>query len=382
MKSQALQVEERTLGRRVLRHLEYRLAAGCARVPAAPRPIGAGLIGVGNVVHWAYLPRLRQGSPFRLIAVHDLDGNAAHQVAGPLRARVHASLAALLGDEEVEAIFVCTPPQAHCKAVLAALEAGKHVLCEKPLASSLEEAHLMWEAARQAGVVHMVNFSYRFRPEVALLAQIIHAGLLGDIYHVWGTLSQGGWFTEEGKPAQVRCDATAWRFRPGGGVALDLIPHLIDLFRFCFGEIEQVQAWTKSFRPGAAATEDACGFSLSFKGGPIAQLLASRWATGHKERVFLEISGSKGTVVLDQETVKLWTRDEPRWRTLLVPRRRGGSFLEVFHSAVAGTAEGVPTFWDGLKNNEALAGIYQSADSGSVSSQMFEKIYFLKAGPV
>jgi predicted dehydrogenase len=275
--------------------------------------------------------------------------------------------------EEMEAVFVCTPPQAHCEAALAALEAGKHVLCEKPLASSLGEARCMWEAARQTSAVHMVNFSYRFRPEIAFLAKVIHSGLLGRIYHVWGTLSQGEWFTEDGKPAQVRCDATAWRFRPGGGVVLDLIPHLIDLGRFCFGEIEEIQAWTKTFRPAPTLAEDACGFSLAFKGGPTAHLLVSRWATGHKERLFLEVSGSKGSLVLDQQTLKVWTRDEPRWRTLLIPRPTGGSFLDVFHSAIAGASGEIPTFWDGLKNNEALAGICQSASSGSTTALLFEK---------
>lgn len=333
------------------------------------------------MVRWAYLPRLQRGSPFRLVAVHDLDRNAARQIADPQGARVHSSLAAFLRDEEVEAVFICTPPQAHCEAVLAALEAGKHVLCEKPLASTFEEARSMWEAARQAGTVNMINFSYRFRPEIAFLAELIHSGILGDLYQVDGTLSQGGWFTEGGMPAQVRCDATAWRFRPGGGVVLDLVPHLIDLCRFCFGEIEQVQAWTKTFRPGPIATEDGCGFSLAFKHGPMAHLLASRWATGYKERTFFEISGSKGAMVLDQETLKLWTHDEPRWRTLLVPRRRGEGFLAAFHAAIAGKAEGIPTFWDGLKNNEALAGIYQSASSGSTSTLLFDESRTLKARP-
>jgi|GEM_PF-419815 len=364
MNPSTLKIEERTLLRRIFRRLERRLQRTPAAAPPDARPVGVGLVGVGNVVRWAYLPRLRGRRTFRLRAVYDLNRVAARRVADDFGARACASLSELMREEGVEAVFVCTPAQAHCEVALAALEAGRHVLCEKPLGSSLEEALAMWEAARQAGTAHMVNFSYRFLPDIAFASELIRSGALGRVYHVWGALFQGGWFTGTGEPAQARDDATAWRFGPGGGIVLDLGSHLIDLCRLWFGEIEQVQAWTRQFRPGPPVCEDACGFSLSFKEGPMAHLLTSRWATGHKDCASLEVSGSEGSLVLDQGGLRLWTRGEPRWRALLVPPLRG-DFLDAFHAAISGAFAQVPDFRDGLKNNEALEGVFRSARSGA-----------------
>lgn len=366
MNGQTLKIEERTLLRRIVRQLERRFRGVGVRkgTSSVARPVGVGLVGVGNVARWAYLPRLQRRPAFRLTAVYDLNQATARQVADSFGARACSSLSELIHHDAVEAVFVCTPVHVHCEAALAAMEAGKHVLCEKPMGNSFEEAFSMWEAARWDETAHMVNFSYRFRPEIAFMAELIRSGVLGRIYHVWGTLFQGGWFTETGEPARMRDDATAWRFGPGGGVVLDLGSHLIDLCRFCFGEIDQVQAWTKTFRPGPPVCEDACGFSLAFKEGLMAHLLTSRWATGYKERVSLEISGSEGSLVLEQGTLRLWTRAESRWRTLLIPLRNRGDFLDAFYSAVTDSFKGVPNFWDGLKNNEVLEGIVRSAKSG------------------
>jgi predicted dehydrogenase len=330
--------------------------------------LGAGLVGAGNVARWLYLPRLRRPyAPFRLKAVYDSDTEAARRAAEPLGAEVCASLEALTRRPDVEAVFVCTPVQFHREAVLAALAAGKHVLCEKPLGRSLEEARAMREAARHAGKMNMVDFSYRFRPDLHFVGQIIRSGMLGRIHHLWGSISQGQWFTEDGRPSRERTDAAPWKYGPEGSVVLDLVPHLLDLCRWWLGEIRQVQAWTQRASASAADGQAACGVSLHFETGVVAQLLASRLATGHREQMLLDVSGSQGALRLDQRTLKLWTADQPRWRTILMPAI-GPDFLAAFHRSVIDGTESAPTFEDGVKNNEAIDGVLLSARSGAAVS--------------
>ncbi|MDB6016447.1 MAG: hypothetical protein JWR19_936 [Pedosphaera sp.] len=360
-------IQERTLPALIRRRLEskFKKPSRGPQTPAASRPVGVGLIGAGNFARWSYVPRLKQGFPFKLAAVFDVNQEGAKQVADSLGARAYTSVADLLKDEGVEAVFVCTPVKHHFDAVQAALAAKKHVLCEKPLGYDYREARTLFAEARKAGTMHMVHFSHRFIPELAYLADLIHAGVVGQVYHITGSFSQGFWFTDKNEPAQDRDDAAPWKFGADGGVVQDLGPHLIDCCRMTFGEISRVQAWTKSFRPGPFVTDDACGLSLTFTNGAVAQLITSRWATGQKHRIALEISGSLGTVILNDGSIRLWTRAEPRWRTLLVPPLQTGNFLETFYSALIDPKVKLPDFWDGLKNNEALEAIMRSAKTGT-----------------
>lgn len=104
--------------------------------------------------------------------------------------------------------------------------------------------------------------------------------------------------------------------------------------------------------------------SFFFDGGTVAQVMTSRWATGFKERTALEISGSEGAVQYEPGSLRIWTRREPRWRELLLPEW-DQDFLEIFAKAIRGQKAGVPTFWDGMKNNEALEAIERSAKTGA-----------------
>ena len=201
----------------------------------------------------------------------------------------------------------------------------------------------------------------RFQDNMAYIQRLVESGVLGQVYHLWGTMSQGGWFDAASQPSQERPDAAEWKFGPGGGIVLDLGTHMIDLCRFLFGEVDRVQGWTHSFRPGGGECEDATGFSLNFAEGPIAHLLSSRWATGHPTKTVLEISGSEGSLSLDGGGLRLWTRGEPRWRRLFIPTRREGDFLNTFSAAINGTADKYPNFEDGWRNNEIIEEIFRCA---------------------
>ena len=364
MNTPPLEIQERTFGNLVKRRIAQKL-----HKPAAPfatgKPIVAGVIGAGNIVRGAYVWKLKNKYPFRLAAVFDVNKAGADQVAHDTGARSCGSLAELVNDPEIEAVFICTPEKFHCDSALAALAARKHVLCEKPLAHSHEEAKRMVAAAKEAGVTTFVNFSFRFRPEVIYLSQLLQSGIIGKVYHVWGTLSQGKWFNSVGEPANERNDAAPWKYSAGGGVLGDLGPHLVDILRYWLGEITQVQGWMASFRDGPMVAEDIAGISLWFGTGPIAQAATSRWATGYKERAWFEIHGSEGAIIFEPGAIKLWTRTEQRWRELMIPPATT-NFLDAFHAAITTGSTASPNFSDGLKNNEVLAAIAQSARTGQV----------------
>ena len=356
-------IEERTLWRVALARLRRQ-----ARTPLEPRHgrvLGIGLIGAGNVARWQHLPALqRHPQLFRLAAVHDVETPRARELATRHTATLCPTAQGVIDHPLVDAVLVCTPTAFHRDAVLAAVQAGKPVLCEKPLASTVEDAHLLWSTARTARVRALVNFSFRFRADFALVRRLIREGVLGQIHHVWGSLSQGQWFTATGEPSRERGDAAPWKFGRDGGVVLDLGPHVIDLMRWWLGEIDRVQAWTKS-APLLEENDAACGLGLTFASGATAHVLTSRLATGSKEQGHLEITGTQGALRFEQGTVHLWTRAIPRWRRLLVPPLRT-DLLTTFYDAIQDPSLTAPDFWDGYKNNEALAAVMESARSGTM----------------
>jgi predicted dehydrogenase len=332
----------------------------------AESPVGAALIGAGNVVRALYLPALRERrDSWRVVTVFDVDRAAAEAVARVLNAGIAPSLADAVADARVRAVFVCIPKESHGTAVRAALAHGRHVLCEKPLGRDGTEATELYRLAERAGVAHMVNFSYRFRPGPAAARRLLRAGALGELYHMHGALTQGGWFGADGRPSGERPDATAWRFGPAGGVVTDLGPHLVD---FCepLGTVTSVQAWTRAFRGLRAPAEEAAGFTLGFAGGAVAQLLGSRWATGHRENLSVEVAGSVGTVTFNRTEARVWTRDDPGWRT--VSAAAESSFLDHFHNCLTGTGADVPTFRDGARTGILLDAVLRSARSGRVQT--------------
>ena len=353
---------DRTFANRLKRRLAAKFQQP-ASPPAGGKAVGAGLIGAGNFARWAYVPRLRAGFPFKLHAVYDVDAAAAKQAADATGARLCKSVAEVVGDPAVEAVFVVTPVKRHYDAVLAALDAKKHVLCEKPLANDLREAQVLCERARQLGCVNMVHFSHRWNAELAFVTQLVHGGAIGRVHHVTGLLAQGGWFNENNEPSNERVDAAPWKLGPEGGVVQDLGPHLIDFCRTCFGEVTQVQASLKSLRPGAYVTDDLAGLNLTFADGAVAHVVTSRWATSQKHRISFEIYGSLGAIHV-ADTVRFWKRREPRWRDLLVPVPEK-NFLQLFHEGITKPGTKLPDFLDGMKNNEVLEAIVRSAKTGA-----------------
>src|SRR5690242_21265166 len=185
------------------------------------------------------------------------------------------------------------PNNLHAEPTIAAAEAGKHVICEKPLGRDATESHEIWQRVEQAGVVHMCAFNYRFVPAVRLARELIEAGEIGEIHHFRGRYLQE-WGTT---------DAATWRFdkaAAGSGALGDLGAHVIDLARYLVGEIASVSAMTTAFWPGREV-DDAVEAVVAFENGAIGTIEASRFATGRKNAFTWEINGSKGSIRFDLE---------------------------------------------------------------------------------
>ncbi|MER7858668.1 Gfo/Idh/MocA family protein [Amycolatopsis japonica] len=218
---------------------------------------------------------------------------------------------ALIARDDVDLVDICTPGDSHAEIAIAALEAGKHVLCEKPLANTLAEAEAMAEAAAKAranGVRSMVAFNYRRVPALAHARKLVASGALGEIRHVRSVYLQD-WLSDAQAPM-------TWRLhkdKAGSGALGDLGAHIVDAAQFVTGDtITGVSALTNTFvkeRPdgdggtGRVTVDDTALFLGRFAGGAVASFEATRFALGRKNAMRLEINGSKASLAFDFESM-------------------------------------------------------------------------------
>jgi predicted dehydrogenase len=294
----------------------------------------------------------------------------------------------VIEDPQIDAVSILTPGVLHCEMALAAAAAGKHIVCEKPLALNTEEAARMYAAAEAAGVVHMVNFNYRRVPAVAFARQLIEEGRLGTIYHFRGAYQQD-WPLEPEFPF-------IWRFDKkvaGAGSMADKGSHVVDLARYLVGEFAEVSAATDIFvkeRNDAGAkrevtTDDAAVFTARFRSGALGLFLTSRMSAGHKNSLAFEVNGSKGSLAWDLErpnelqvyytggsvagfqNVMVTESSHPYVGAWWPPGHVLGwehTFIHQYYEFLKGIAEKrqpEPSFLDGLRNHEVLDAIEQAA---------------------
>lgn len=241
----------------------------------------------------------------RVVVGRDLRrAEAARRKLGFLEAS--DDLAAVLARDDVQLVDVATPNDSHAEIALAALRAGKHVLCEKPLALDLAQARQMAALARKSKLRHGVWHNYRRAPATSLAQRIVARGDLGEIRHVRAVYLQD-WLSDPQAPASWRTDAK----RCGSGAHGDLNAHLIDLTRFLTGlRFTEVCAVAQTFvpvRPGAGGkrqrvtVDDALAFLARFDGGAIGTFEATRMAPGRKNHNRIELNGTKGSLIWNLE---------------------------------------------------------------------------------
>jgi predicted dehydrogenase len=312
----------------------------------------------------------------------------------------------LVERDDVDLVDVCTPNSSHAEISIAALEAGKHVLCEKPLASTVDEARAMAEAASRAaasGVRAMVGFNFRRVPAVALARELIAAGRLGTIRHVRGAYLASHVLDPE--------FPLLWRLQAedaGSGALGDLAAHAIDLAQHLAGDhIAGVSALTETFvreRPlpggggqlGPVTVDDAALFIARFAGGAVGSFEATRFATGHTEGLRVEVNGELGSVIWElgalNELRLFDATEDPAtqgFRRIQVTRAGhpyAGAWWPDGHTigyehtfthevrdlfqAIADGRDPEPSFADGLQVQEVLDAVQRSAASGASWTQV------------
>ncbi|NEA29604.1 Gfo/Idh/MocA family protein [Actinomadura bangladeshensis] len=305
----------------------------------------------------------------------------------------------LLRRDDVQLVDICTPGDSHAEIAVAALDAGKHVLCEKPLANSVAEAEAMAAAAdraRERGVRSMVGFNYRRVPAVTLARRLVDEGRIGTVRHIRAQYLQD-WLADPEAPFTWRMD----RDRAGSGALGDIGAHIIDTAQFITGQsLVGVSALMDTFVPerpvpgGGTApvtVDDAALFIGRTSGGALATFEATRFATGRKNSLRIEVSGSSGALAFDLESLnELWFYDGAEdgatagFRRIVVTEPvhpyaghwwPPGHILGYEHTfthqiadlltAIADGADPRPSFADGLQVQRVLAAVADSAASRS-----------------
>ncbi|MDQ0846345.1 Gfo/Idh/MocA family protein [Streptomyces sp. V1I6] len=385
---------------------------------AAPSTLGVGMVGYAfmGAAHsqgWRTAGRVFD-LPLRpvLAAIAGRDAAAVRAAAGKHGwAAAETDWRALVARDDVQLVDVCTPGDSHAEIAIAALEAGKHVLCEKPLANSVAEAEAMVAAAARArrnGQLAMVGFNYRRVPALTYARRLIAEGRIGTLRHVRVTYLQD-WLVDPDFPLTWRLE----REHAGSGALGDLGAHIVDLAQYLAGEpLVGVSAQLETFvkerpllqgastgltassgtRRGPVTVDDAAVFTGRLESGALATFEATRMASGRKNALRLEINGEQGSLAFDLERLnELFFHDhhEPAatagFRRILVTEAEHpyleawwppGHALGYEHTfahqardlveAIASGTDPVPSFADGLQVQRVLAAVEESAQKNSV----------------
>ena len=305
----------------------------------------------------------------------------------------------LIARDDIDAIDICTPNNVHREIAVAAAEAGKMILCEKPLAMDSEEGEQMVRAVEKAGVANMVWYNYRRVPAVTLAKQLIDEGRLGKIFHFRTVFLQDYTIADDvpqGGAGLWRLDANV----AGSGVTGDLLAHNIDTAMWLNGHLQKVSAMTETFvkervhvesgKKEPVGIDDAAAFIARFSNGSLATFEATRYARGHKALYTFEINGEKASIQWDLHDLHRLSyfdhRDESRvrgWRSIhvtdgdhpymghwWVPGLQIGyehTFVHQVADFLSGLSKGeavAPTFADALKTQRVCDAVLKSAQSG------------------
>ncbi len=364
--------------------------------------IGVGVVGCGSVAWISHLPWYWENPNVELVAVCDADDDKAQKAADRWGAGTcYRDLGDLLGRDDIHAVSICTPPNHHCEHVIQAAEAGLHVLCEKPMAPTIEECDRMIAAAKKNGVKLMVGFMKRFNPAFEEVKRIVEEGLIGDVFHLdvhWEHASNMAARLKRGWSGQWRAMDKAIK----GGVFQDHGSHYIDLFRWWTGsEVAQVSGETLRISP-IVANEDHSVATLKMESGALGLIETSRNAYSisplrHEEGPGLleygYVYGTEGGIVFDAlpwdskelPFVKVYTNEGGEegyqgWRSPRLPRvvRQPGGVMspnenetywfkrEIDHFVACILEDDMPlvTGEDGRKAIEVINAVYLSALGG------------------
>jgi len=315
----------------------------------------------------------------------------------------------LVARDDIDVIDIVTPGDSHAEIAIAALDAGKHVLCEKPLANTVDEAERMADAAARAaqrGVFAMVGFTYRRVPAATLARDLVASGRIGEIRQVRASYLQD-WLADAESPMTWRLDKSL----AGSGALGDIGAHAIDLAQYITGDrLESVSgtlrtivsdrpllaeshglSGTASVERGTVTVDDVALFTGRFASGALGSFEATRFSTGRKNALRVEVSGSAGAVSFDLEnlnSLEFYDATAPAetqgFTTILVTEPvhpyvgswwPAGHMLGYEHGfshqakdfvdAISAGTQPTPSFADGLQVQRVLAAVEKSSGAGS-----------------
>ena len=298
--------------------------------------------------HWdAY----RKNPNAECVAFSDTDRSRAERFISKTPGNIYTDYRQMITQEKLDGVSICTLPSTHHPIVMDLLNAGIHVLCEKPLAMTLPEAQSMTQKANEKNLRLLTAFKFRFFDEVQEAKQILDKGSLGKILNfrvmVGGQADMAGtWFVK--------------KELSGGGVVIDNGPHAFDLVRYLLGDVEHVRAQVSHYQ--SLPVEDTAQLACRLKAGGCGTIDIS-WSLPTPSKTYFEIYGEEGTLLLDFSglTYKFKTWNE--WKTISNKTSSKEAFnrqIDHFVNAIAGTQPSVTGNTDGLKAQELIEASYRS----------------------
>lgn len=259
----------------------------------AKKTLRIGLVGVGAAAQVNHIPALKKLDGVELVALCDRDAEKAQRVAQKFGVPAAVSrIEDLFAIEDLDAVDICTPNYLHAPMAVAALEAGKHVLCERPLARSSDEAAAMVKAAKKADRSLVCAVQHRFRPDAQLLRRFVEKGDLGDIF-----LAKAGWLQQK-----TSWDSDEWRRQKresGGGVVLDLGFQMLDLTLWVLGQPKVVSVTASVHRNRKGEVEDSATAFFRLESGATLTLELTWGLLMEKDFAYLNLFGSGGAALLN-----------------------------------------------------------------------------------
>ncbi len=340
------------------------------------RKIRIGIIGAGNIAQNAHIPSYLKQEDCELVAVCDLKPDRAREVAEKHQIKhVAQDIKELVSLEDVDAVSICTWNNAHMQAAVEAAKAGKHILCEKPMAMTVQEAQTMEETARKNNVTLMLGFVNRFRPDSKLIKEMADSGKFGEIYY-----SKAGWLRRRGTPLGWFTDLS----KSGGGPVIDIGVHVIDLTWYFMGkpkplsvsatvhnkigdyQTKGVGRWTAFDTDNLAfETEDSATGIIRFENGASMNFEVS-WAINGKDTgIYSQIFGNKAGASLNP--LAIYGEEENYLMDSTPTIGSEDAFVNQIRHFLDCIKEGkqpISTAEDGVWIQKILNGIYASAEAG------------------
>ncbi len=328
----------------------------------AEKPLLVGLIGAGQVAQVAHIPAWQQLRPAaQLVAVCDEDKARLGAVAQKFGiSRAVADFEEILRDKSIAAVDICTPNHLHAPMAIAALRAGKHVLCERPMARNGREAETMTKAAEKAGLTLMVAMNNRFHDDAAILRRFIDKGELGNLFYM-----KTGWLRRGGSYGWK-----AEREMSGGGAVLDLGVQMLDVATWLAGDRKVATVSAQIHHPRPGSVEDAAVALIRMTGGLAFTVEVSWSLTIERDVAYLHAFGTRGAATLSPLRIHKELRGNLMDVTPAVasPKnlfkysydREISHFVDCIQNGAKQISPGV----DGLEVMRITDAIYASAQSG------------------